>query len=145
MDFSKLTFSIIKPLAVQNNLTGEINSRIEKAGFKIVAQKMIHMSKDQAEKFYAVHSERPFFKDLIANMISSPVVVQVLSSDRFENVVKAYRDLMGATNPVDALPGTLRSDYGKNIDHNATHGSDSEENAKIEITLFFDESEIFTR
>lgn len=142
---NKLTFSIIKPHAVKENLIGAINNRIEKAGFKIVAQKMVHMTSDTAKKFYAVHSERPFFNDLVNIMSSGPVVVQVLSNENAADVIKAYRDLMGATNPKDALCGTLRADYGHSLDENAVHGSDSAENAMIEIECFFNKDEIFIR
>ena len=138
------TLSIIKPHAVQENLIGAINSRIEKAGFRIIAQKMISMSEELAKKFYAVHSERPFFPDLVRIMSSGPVVVQVLASES-KDIVREYRDLMGATNPTAALKGTLRADYGHSLDENAVHGSDSDENALIEIDCFFDNSEIFIR
>lgn len=142
---SKSTLSIIKPLAVKDNLIGSINSRIEKAGFEIIAQKMVHMSKEQAQEFYAIHSDKPFFNDLISNITSGPVVVQILQSKKFSDVVLAYRDLMGATDPSKAAAGTLRNDYGLNIDHNGTHGSDSDENAQKEISIFFSAEEIFMR
>lgn len=138
------TLSIIKPHAVKENLIGAINARIEKSGFIIVAQKMIKMNEDLAKKFYAVHSEKPFFQDLVRIMSSGPVVVQVLASSS-KDVVKDYRDLMGATNPENALKGTLRADYGHSLDENAVHGSDSDENAQIEIDCFFDKNEIFLR
>lgn len=128
------TFSILKPDAVARNLTGEINAMIEKSGLKIVAQKRMHLTQTQAETFYGVHSERPFFKDLVSFMTSGPVVVQILEGD---NAIKAYRDLMGATNPADAAEGTIRKMYAESIDANTVHGSDSEENAAIEMAYFF--------
>ncbi len=128
------TISIIKPDAVAKNVIGEIYSRFEKAGLKIVAAKMLHLSKEQAEGFYAVHKERPFFNDLVAFMTSGPVMVQVLEGD---NAVAKNRELMGATNPKNAEPGTIRADFADSIDENAVHGSDSLENAAIEIAYFF--------
>lgn len=133
------TFSIIKPDATERNLTGAINAVIEKAGLRIVAQKRIQMTRGQAERFYAVHSARPFFGELVDFMISAPVVVQVLEG---EDAVKAYRDVMGATNPADAAEGTIRKLYAKSIGENSVHGSDSAENADIEIRQFFSEAEI---
>lgn len=133
------TFSIIKPDATRRNLTGAINAKIEAAGLRIVGQKRIHMSKAQAEAFYAVHAERPFFNDLVSFMISGPVVVQVLEG---ENAVAAYRQVMGATNPADADEGTIRKEFAESIEANSVHGSDSDENAVIEIGHFFTEDEI---
>jgi nucleoside-diphosphate kinase len=133
------TFSIIKPDATRRNLTGAINDRIEKAGLRIVAQKRIHMTKDQAEGFYAVHKERPFFNGLVAFMTSGPVVVQVLEG---ENAVTKYREVMGATDPAKAAAGTIRKDFAENIEANSVHGSDSPDNAKIEISFFFKDNEI---
>ena len=133
------TFSIIKPDATRRNLTGEINARLEKAGLRIIAQKRIRMSREQAEKFYAVHAKRPFFKDLCAFMTSGPVVVQVLEG---ENAVQKNRDVMGATDPAKAAPGTIRKDFAESIEANSVHGSDAEETAKDEIAFFFTSSEI---
>ena len=136
------TFSIIKPDAVSKNIIGDIESRFEKAGLKIVAARMLHMSQKQAEGFYAEHSERPFFPDLVAFMTSGPVVVQVLEG---ENAIARNRELMGATNPKEAEAGTIRADYAETIDANAVHGSDSPESAEREIAYFFDDSEICPR
>jgi len=136
------TFSIIKPDAVAKNNIGDIKARFEKAGLKIVASKMIHMDDEKAGGFYAEHAERPFFKDLVDFMTSGPVVVQVLEG---ENAIVAYRDLMGATNPAEAAPGTIRADFAQEISENAVHGSDAPESAAREIAYFFDESEIFSR
>ena len=133
------TFSIIKPDATKRNLTGSINSLIEKNGLRIIAQKRIKMSIEQAEKFYAVHNDKPFFSDLVKYMTSEPVVVQVLYG---ENAVKKYRDVMGATNPDNAEEGTIRKLFALNVQENSVHGSDSDENANIEIKFFFDEKEI---
>ena len=133
------TFSIIKPDATRRNLTGKINARFEEKGLRIVAQKRIKMSRQQAEGFYGVHKERPFFKDLCTFMTSGPVVVQVLEG---ENAVAANREIMGATNPANAAPGTIRKDFAESIEANSVHGSDSLENAKTEIALFFQPSEI---
>ena len=133
------TFSIIKPDATRRNLTGKINSVFEDAGLRIVAQKRIHMTQTQAESFYGVHRERPFFKDLVSFMISGPVVVQVLEG---ENAVARNRELMGATNPANAAPGTIRKLFAESIEANSVHGSDSAENAAIEIAYFFAGSEI---
>ena len=133
------TFSIIKPDATRRNLTGAINAKLEEAGLRIVAQKRIHMSLDQAKGFYAVHSERPFFGELTEFMSSEPVVVQVLEG---ENAVAKNREVMGATNPADAEAGTIRKEYALNIGENSVHGSDSLENAKIEIEYFFKPEEI---
>jgi nucleoside-diphosphate kinase len=133
------TFSILKPDATRRNLTGAINDRIEKSGLRIVAQKRLHMTKDQAEGFYAVHKERPFFGGLVAFMTSGPVVVQVLEG---ENAVAKYREVMGATDPAKAAPGTIRKDFAESIEANSAHGSDSPENAKQEIAFFFKDHEI---
>ncbi|WP_127476181.1 nucleoside-diphosphate kinase [Sulfurivermis fontis] len=136
------TISIIKPDAVAKNVIGEIYSRFEKAGLKIVAAKMLHLSKEQAEGFYAVHKERPFFKDLVAFMTSGPVMVQVLEG---ENAIAKNREVMGATNPKDAAPGTIRADFAVSIDENAVHGSDGPDTAKAEIAYFFKPEEICPR
>ncbi|MGO4571469.1 nucleoside-diphosphate kinase [Microvirga sp. 2TAF3] len=133
------TFSILKPDATARNLTGAINAVIEKSGLRIVAQKRIHMSRREAETFYAVHKERPFFGELVDFMISAPVVVQVLEG---ENAVLRYREIMGATNPESAAEGTIRKLYAKSIGENSVHGSDSQDNAKIEIAQFFSGNEI---
>ena len=133
------TFSIIKPDATRRNLTGAINKKLEDAGLRIVAQKRIHMSKEQAEGFYAVHKERPFFGELVEFMSSEPVVVQVLEG---EDAVAKNREVMGATNPEEADAGTIRKEYALNIGENSVHGSDSLENAKIEIDYFFKPEEI---
>jgi nucleoside-diphosphate kinase len=136
------TFSIIKPDAVAKNHIGEIVSRFEKNGLRVIAMKMLHLTKEQAEGFYAVHKERPFFNDLVAFMISGPVVVQVLEG---ENAVLKNRELMGATNPAEAAPGTIRADFADSIDENAVHGSDAPETAKEEIAFFFSDDEICER
>ncbi|MCK2184016.1 nucleoside-diphosphate kinase [Halomonas getboli] len=136
------TLSIIKPDAVAKNAIGEIESRFEKAGLKIVAAKMLQLSQEQAEGFYAEHSERPFFGALVGFMTSGPVVVQVLEGD---NAIAANRDLMGATNPKEAEAGTIRADFAESIDANAVHGSDSPESAAREIAYFFEDSEICAR
>ena len=128
------TLSIIKPDAVAKNVIGEIYSRFEKAGLKIIKAQMIHLSKEEAEGFYKVHKERPFFNDLVTFMISGPVMIQALEG---ENAVLRNRELMGATNPKEADAGTIRADFADSIDANAVHGSDSLENAKIEINYFF--------
>ncbi len=128
------TLSIIKPDAVAKNVIGEIYSRFEKAGLKIIKAQMIHLSKEEAEGFYEVHKERPFFSDLVTFMISGPVMIQVLEG---ENAVLMNRELMGATNPKEADAGTIRAVFADSIDANAVHGSDSLENAKIEINYFF--------
>jgi nucleoside-diphosphate kinase len=133
------TFSIIKPDATKRNLTGAINQKIEAAGLRIVAQRRIKMSQSQAEGFYGVHKERPFFKSLVAFMTSGPVVVQVLEG---ENAVAKYREVMGATDPAKASPGTIRKEFAESIEANSVHGSDSPENAKIEIEFFFKPEEI---
>jgi nucleoside-diphosphate kinase len=136
------TLSIIKPDAVSKNLIGKINSKFEDAGLKIIAAKMLQLSKEQAEGFYDVHRARPFFNDLVSFMVSGPVLVQVLEGD---NAVLKNRDIMGATNPKDAAPGTIRKDFASSIDENAVHGSDSLDNAKIEINFFFEPQEICVR
>ncbi len=128
------TLSIIKPDGVQKNLIGEIYSRFEKAGLEIVAARMMHLAKEQAEGFYAVHAERPFFKDLVAYMTSGPVIVQVLSG---ENAIAKNREIMGATNPADADPGTIRADFADSIEENIVHGSDGPDTAAQEIAFFF--------
>ena len=133
------TFSIIKPDATKRNITGAINAMIEGAGLRIVGQKRIHMTREQAEGFYAVHSERPFFGELVEFMSSEPVVVQVLEG---ENAVAKYREVMGATNPEEADVGTIRKEHARSIGENSVHGSDSDENAEIEIKHFFTEDEI---
>ncbi|MDM7322262.1 MAG: nucleoside-diphosphate kinase [Gammaproteobacteria bacterium] len=136
------TLSIIKPDAVAKNLIGAIYSRFENAGLKIVAAKMMRLTREQAEGFYAVHKDRPFFGDLVSFMTSGPVMIQVLEG---ENAVAKNRDLMGATDPKKAEPGTIRADFADSIDANAVHGSDSLENAKIEIDFFFKPEEICPR
>ena len=136
------TISIIKPDAVAKNVIGEIYTRFEKAGLKIVAAKMKHLSQSEAEGFYAVHKARPFFKDLVSFMTSGPVMIQVLEG---ENAVAKNREIMGATNPKDAAKGTIRADFAVSIDENAVHGSDSLENAAIEIAYFFAATELCPR
>ena len=133
------TFSIIKPDATKRNLTGSINMLIENSGLRIIAQKRIMLNKDQAEKFYFVHKEKPFFNDLVEYMTSEPVVVQVLTG---ENAIDKYRKVMGATNPENAEEGTIRKLHALNVQENSVHGSDSIENAKKEISFFFEPDEI---
>lgn len=133
------TFSIIKPDATRRNLTGAINAKFETAGLRIVAQRRIKMTRAQAEKFYEVHAARPFYGELVDFMISEPVVVQVLEG---ENAVLKNREVMGATNPAEAAEGTIRKDFALSIGENSVHGSDSRDNAKIEIAQFFSEDEI---
>ncbi len=133
------TFSIIKPDATRRNLTGAVTKMLEEAGLRVVASKRIRMSRDQAEGFYAVHKERPFFGELVEFMISGPVVVQVLEG---ENAMQTNRDVMGATNPKDAAPGTIRKELAESIEANSVHGSDSDENAATEIAYFFKDDEI---
>lgn len=133
------TFSILKPDATRRNLTGKINAMFEEAGLRIVAQKRIHMTKEQASTFYGVHKERPFFNDLVGFMISGPVVVQVLEG---ENAIARNREIMGATNPANAAEGTIRKLFAESIDANTVHGSDAPETAKEEIAYFFKDSEI---
>ena len=136
------TLSIIKPDAVGKNCIGEILARFEKAGLKIIAAKMEHLSKEKAEGFYAVHKERPFFGDLISFITSGPVLISVLEG---ENAIMKNRDLMGATNPEEAAPGTIRADFAETIDANAVHGSDGPDTAKTEVAYFFKEGEVFSR
>jgi nucleoside-diphosphate kinase len=138
----ELTLSIIKPDAVSKSVIGAIYSRFEKAGLNIIAAKMARLSREQAEGFYAVHKARPFFNDLVKFMISGPVMIQVLQG---ENAVLKHRDIMGATNPKEAAPGTIRADFADSIDANAVHGSDSAENAAIEIAYFFEPHELCER
>lgn len=136
---SELTFSIIKPDAVERNLIGDILKMITDSGLKIKATKLIHMTREQAEGFYAVHSERPFFNDLIQYMISGPVLVSVLEGD---DAIKRYRELMGATNPADAAEGTIRKKFAVNIEANSVHGSDGPDTAKTEVSYFFSNLEL---
>lgn len=138
----ELTLSIIKPDAVAKSVIGQIYSRFESAGLNIVAAKMAHLSREQAESFYEIHRARPFFKDLVEFMISGPVMIQALQG---ENAVAKNRDIMGATNPKEAAPGTIRADFADSIDANAVHGSDSLENAAREIAFFFEPHEICTK
>ena len=133
------TLSIIKPDAVAKNVIGEIYTRFEKAGLSIVAAKKMKLSLEQASEFYAIHKERPFFNDLVTFMSSGPVMVQAL---RGENAVLKHRDIMGATNPAQAAPGTIRADFAESIDKNAVHGSDALETAAVEVAFFFSQSEI---
>ena len=133
------TFSIIKPDATRRNITGTINAMIEEAGLRIIAQKRVKWSEDQAKKFYEVHKERPFYQDLVAFMTSGPIVVQVLEG---EDAVVKYREVMGATNPADAADGTIRKAFAESIEANSVHGSDSVDNAGIEIGLNFTDDEI---
>jgi nucleoside-diphosphate kinase len=136
------TLSIIKPDAVAKNVIGQIYSRFEAAGLKVVAARMAHLSRAEAEGFYAVHKARPFFKDLVDFMISGPVMIQALEG---EGAIAKNRELMGATNPKDAAPGTIRADFADSIDANAVHGSDAPETAAVEIAYFFPASQVFTR
>lgn len=136
------TLSIIKPDAVAKSVIGEIYSRFEKAGLRIIAAKMMHLSRQEAEGFYAVHKERPFFNDLVNFMISGPVIIQVLKG---ENAIMKHREIMGATDPKQAAPGTIRADFADSIDANAVHGSDSNETAPQEIAYFFQPNEICDR
>ena len=136
------TLSIIKPDAVAKNVIGEIYTRFERAGLKIVAARMKHLSRADAEEFYAVHRERPFFNDLVEFMTSGPVMIQVLEG---EGAITKNRDLMGATNPKEAAPGTIRADFARSIDANAVHGSDAPETAAVEIACFFGKDEINSR
>ena len=136
------TFSIIKPDATRRNLTGAVTAKLEEAGLRVVASKRIHMTQEQAEGFYAVHKERPFFGELVSFMISGPVVVQVLEG---EDAVKRNRDIMGATNPKDAAEGTIRKTFAESIEANSVHGSDSDENAAIEIAYFFPATDVYAR
>jgi nucleoside-diphosphate kinase len=136
------TLSIIKPDAVAKNVIGEIYSRFEKAGLRIVAAKMLHLTEDQAKEFYAVHRERPFYADLVSFMTSGPVMVQVLEG---EGAIARNREVMGATNPKDAAPGTIRADFARTVDENAVHGSDGPDTARAEIAFFFSDDEICPR
>jgi len=136
------TLSIIKPDAVASNNIGAILARLEKTGLKIIGAKMVHLTEDQAKRFYAVHAQRPFYGELVAFMMQGPVLALVLEG---ENAVSKNRAIMGATNPKDAAPGTIRADFAKSLECNAVHGSDSLENAKIEIAFFFKHDEIFGR
>jgi len=136
------TLSIIKPDGVQKNLIGEIYGRFEKAGLEIVAARMMHLSKEQAEGFYAVHSERPFFNDLVSYMTSGPVIVQALSG---ENAIALHREIMGATNPAEADAGTIRADFAESIEENICHGSDAAETAAVEIAYFFGDDGVCPR
>jgi nucleoside-diphosphate kinase len=136
------TLSIIKPDGVQKNLIGEIYSRFEKAGLEIVAARMMHLTKEQAEGFYAVHKERPFYNDLVSYMTSGPVVVQALQG---EDAIAKNRDIMGATNPADADPGTIRADFAASIEENVVHGSDGPDTAAVEINFFFGDDGICPR
>ena len=133
------TFSILKPDATERNITGAVNAIIEKAGLRIVAQKRVRITREQAEKFYAVHRERPFFRELVDFMISGPVVVQVLEGD---NAIAKYREVMGATDPAKAAPGTIRKTHAKSIGENSVHGSDAPDTAVREIAQFFSENEL---
>jgi nucleoside-diphosphate kinase len=136
------TLSIVKPDGVARNLIGQVYTRFENAGLKIVAARMLHLSKTQAEAFYAVHKARPFYGELVAYMTSGPVIAQVLEG---ENAVAAHREIMGATDPKKAAPGTIRADLAESIEHNVVHGSDSAENAAVEIAFFFSTTEICPR
>ncbi len=136
------TFSIVKPDAVSKNVIGQIYARFESAGLSIVASKMLHLTREQAEGFYGVHSERPFFKDLVSFMISGPVMVQVLEG---EGAILKNREVMGATNPAEADAGTIRADFADSIDENAVHGSDAPETAAEEIKFFFSDDELCKR
>ncbi len=136
------TFSIVKPDGVQKNLIGEVYRRFEQAGLQIVAARMVHLSREQAEGFYAVHKERPFYNDLVSYMISGPVVVQVLEG---ENAIQKNREIMGATNPADANPDTIRKDFAESIEENVVHGSDSPDTAAEEIRYFFSDDQLCPR
>src|SRR5208282_1901122 len=133
------TFSILKPDVTRRNLTGAVNARIEAAGLRIVAQKRVHMKRGEAERFYSVHKERPFFAELVEMMTAAPVVVQVLEG---EDAIRRYRDAMGATNPEKAAPGTIRKDFARSMGENSVHGSDAPETAAVEIAQFFSGNEI---
>lgn len=136
------TLSIIKPDAVARNRIGEIYARFEKAGLRILAAKMLHLNREQAEGFYAVHRERPFFRDLVRFMTSGPIMVQVLEG---ENAIARNREIMGATDPKKAAPGTIRADFATNVEENAVHGSDGPDTARTEIAYFFRDDELFPR
>ena len=136
------TFSIVKPDGVEKNLIGEVYRRFEQAGLRIIASRMLHLTREQAEEFYAVHKERPFYNDLVAYMTSGPVVVQTLEG---EDAIQRNREIMGATNPADAEPGTIRADFAASIEANVVHGSDGPDTARDEINFFFAEDEICPR
>ena len=136
------TLSIIKPDAVAKNVIGQIYTRFEEAGLKIIAARMMHLSREKAEGFYVVHKERPFFNDLVEFMISGPVIVQALEG---ENAIAVHREIMGATNPAEAAPGTIRADFASSIDENACHGSDAPETAAVEIAYYFSEEDLCAR
>lgn len=136
------TFSIVKPDAVRRNLIGKIYERFESGGLQILAARMIHLTRAQAQEFYAVHRERPFYNDLVEYMISGPVMVQVLEG---ENAIARNREIMGATNPADAAPGTIRADFAESVEANAVHGSDGPDTAREEIAFFFDDADLCTR
>lgn len=136
------TLSIVKPSALGANHIGGILAKLEQAGLNIVAARMMHLTRDQAEAFYAVHRNRSFFAELVDFMISGPILVQVLEGD---DAIKVHRDVMGATNPAEAAPGTIRAEFGKDISENAVHGSDAGDTARTEITFFFDDDAIFSR
>lgn len=136
------TFSIVKPDGVEKNLIGEVYGRFEKAGLRIVAARMLHLTREQAEGFYAVHKERPFYNDLVNYMTSGPVMIQVLEGD---DAIAKNREIMGATNPADAEPGTIRADFAASIEENVVHGSDGGETAREEIAFFFSDDEICAR
>jgi nucleoside-diphosphate kinase len=138
----ELTLSIIKPDGVEKNIIGEVYKRFEQAGLKVVASKMIHLTEEQAGKFYEVHKERPFYGELVTYMSSGPIMVQALYG---ENAIQKNRELMGATNPKEADPGTIRADFADSIDKNAVHGSDAPDTAKVEIDFFFGQDQIFMR
>jgi len=139
---TELTLSIIKPDAVKKSVIGKIYTKFEEAGLQIVAAKMMHLSREKAEAFYAVHKERPFFNDLVNFMISGPVMIQVLEGP---DAIKKHRDIMGATNPKEAAPGTIRAEFADSIDANAVHGSDAAETASQEIPFFFESHELCKR
>ena len=136
------TLSIIKPDAVAQNIVGEIIGRFEQAGLRVIAARMLHLSEDQARKFYEVHKDRPFYNDLVTYMQTGPVLVQVLEG---ENAIARNRDVMGATNPADAAPGTIRADFAESVEENAVHGSDGPDTARTEIAFFFSDDEICPR
>jgi nucleoside-diphosphate kinase len=136
------TFSIVKPDAVRRNLIGKIYERFESGGLQLLAARMIHLTRAQAQEFYAVHRERPFYNDLVEYMISGPVMVQVLEG---ENAIARNREIMGATNPADAAPGTIRADFAESVEANAVHGSDGPDTAREEIAFFFDDADLCTR
>ena len=136
------TFSIVKPDGVEKNLIGEVYRRFEQAGLQIVAARMLHLTRDQAEGFYAVHSERPFFNDLVSYMTSGPVMLQALEGD---NAITKNREIMGATNPADADPGTIRADFAASIEENVVHGSDGPDTAREEIAFFFSDNQVCPR